>query len=91
MVFPRTSERSARRWVQGNLVIFLPLIGNLKDRLKKYLLDVATINESRTVPKTHHEIAYALNTSRVVVSRVLKSLEMEGFLQLNRNSLTILG
>lgn len=65
--------------------------GNLKDRLKKYLLDVATINESRTVPKTHHEIAYALNTSRVVISRVLKSLEMEGFLQLNRNSLTILG
>lgn len=65
--------------------------GNLKDRLKKYLLDVATINESRTVPKTHHEIAYALNTSRVVISRVLKSLEMEGFLQLNRKSLTILG
>ena len=58
-------------------------------RLKKYLLDIATINNGRQVNKTHQEIAYALNTSRVVISRLLKALEKEGFLTLNRNVITI--
>ena len=58
-------------------------------RLKKYLLDIATINNGKQVNKTHQEIAYALNTSRVVISRLLKTLEKEGFLTLNRNVITI--
>ena len=58
-------------------------------RLKKYLLDIATINNGKQVNKTHQEIAYALNTSRVVISRLLKALEKEGFLTLNRNVITI--
>ena len=62
---------------------------DMNERLKKYLLDVASINKGKVVVKTHQELAYELNTSRVVISRLLKALEKEGFLQLNRNEITI--
>ena len=62
---------------------------DMNARLKKYLLDVASINNGNLVNKTHQEIAYELNSSRVVISRLLKALEKEGFLQLNRNVITI--
>ena len=62
---------------------------DMNERLKKYLLDVASINKGKVVVKTHQEIAYELNTSRVVISRLLKALEKEGFLQLTRNEITI--
>ena len=62
---------------------------DMNERLKKYLLDVASINNGNVVNKTHQEIAYELNTSRVVISSLLKALEKEGFLQLNRNVITI--
>jgi CRP/FNR family transcriptional regulator, anaerobic regulatory protein len=62
---------------------------NMNDRLKKYLLDIASINNGKTVNKTHQEIAYELNTSRVVISRLLKSLEKDGFLELSRNEILI--
>jgi len=48
---------------------------DMNERLKKYLLDVASINKGKVVLKTHQEIAYELNTSRVVISRLLKALE----------------
>lgn len=60
-----------------------------KGRLKNYLIEVASVNKSHTVNKTHAEIAYELNTSRVVISRLLKVLEKEGFLFQQRNSITI--
>ena len=62
---------------------------DMNQRLKKYLLDVASINKGNVINKTHQEIAYELNSSRVVISRLLKALEKEGFLQLNRNVITI--
>lgn len=62
---------------------------DMSGRLKSYLLNVATINKGKVVNKTHLEIANELNTSRVVISRLLKSLEKDGFLLLNRNVITI--
>lgn len=62
---------------------------DMSGRLRTYLLNVATINRGNVVNKTHLEIANELNTSRVVISRLLKSLEKEGFLMLNRNVITI--
>lgn len=59
-------------------------------RLKNYLIEVASVNKSHTVNKTHSEIAYELNTSRVVVSRLLKVLEKENFIKQQRNSITII-
>lgn len=61
-----------------------------KGRLKNYLIEVASVNKSRVVNKTHAEIAYELNTSRVVISRLLKVLENEKFIKQQRNSITIL-
>ena len=62
---------------------------DMNNRLKNYLLEVASVNRSKTINKTHQEIAYELNTSRVVVSRLLKALEKDGFLQLNRNTILL--
>jgi CRP/FNR family transcriptional regulator len=39
---------------------------------------------------THQQIAYDLHTSRVVVSRLLKSLEKKGMIELHRNSIKII-
>ena len=63
---------------------------DMNSRLKNYLLDVATINKGKVINKTHQDIANELNTSRVVISRLLKSLEKEGFLLLNRNVITLI-
>ncbi|ERJ57258.1 Crp/Fnr family transcriptional regulator [Sphingobacterium paucimobilis] len=62
---------------------------DMSGRLKNYLLNVATINKGNVITKTHLEIANELNTSRVVISRLLKSLEKQDFLILNRNVITI--
>lgn len=61
-----------------------------KGRLKNYLIEVASVNKTRNVNKTHAEIAYEMNTSRVVISRLLKALDIEGFLLQQRNHISLL-
>ena len=61
-----------------------------KGRVKSYLIEVASVNKSHVVNKTHAEIAYELNTSRVVISRLLKALENEGFLLQKRNNISFI-
>lgn len=63
---------------------------NMDERLMKYLKDKAKINQSEVVNNTHQQIAYDLHTSRVVVSRLLKKLELEGKIKLQRNSIEVL-
>ncbi len=63
---------------------------NMEDRLFKYLLDTKQATESFEIHKTHQQIADELNTSRVVVSRLLKKLELEEKISLKRNSIEIL-
>lgn len=62
---------------------------NLEERLYKYLRDKALINSSSELRITHHEIARELNTSRVVVSRLMKKLEGQGKIHHDRNVVTI--
>ena len=50
---------------------------NLEERLYKYLKDKVKILSSPNLSTTHQEIATELHTSRVVISRVLKSLEIQ--------------
>ena len=59
-------------------------------RLLQYLRDKAKINQNEILQITHQEIAYDLHTSRVVISRLLKTLEMDGKISLRRNSLVVL-
>ncbi|MFB2121038.1 Crp/Fnr family transcriptional regulator [Parapedobacter sp. 2B3] len=63
---------------------------HMDERLYNYLQETSKVNDSRTINKTHQEIAYALNSSRVVVSRLLKALENEGKIKLNRNNIELL-
>ena len=63
---------------------------NMDERLVKYLRDKQKIGGEPVINSTHQEIAYELNTSRVVVSRLLKKLENLGKIKLNRNSINIL-
>jgi len=59
-------------------------------RILKYLRDKAMINGNDVLSITHQDIAYDLHTSRVVVSRILKTLENEGKINLFRNSIKLL-
>lgn len=62
---------------------------NMDERLWKYLLEKKRISKSNTISRTHQEIAYDLHTSRVVISRLLKSLEKQGKIKLQRNAVEI--
>ncbi|WP_422360260.1 Crp/Fnr family transcriptional regulator [Reichenbachiella sp.] len=62
----------------------------LDERLMNYLLDCKQSAGDFTIRKTHQQIATDLNTSRVVISRLLKKLEQEGQIELHRNMIEIL-
>ncbi|WP_127846255.1 Crp/Fnr family transcriptional regulator [Psychroflexus aestuariivivens] len=61
----------------------------MDQRLLKYLHNKAKFYENSEIKTTHQEIAYDLHTSRVVVSRLLKQLEKEKRIALQRNSIKL--
>ena len=63
---------------------------NMNERVLKYLKDKVVINKDEILTTTHNIISDELNTSRVVISRILKKLEKDGELQLLRNQIKIL-
>lgn len=62
----------------------------MDQRLYKYLTDHVKLNASEIISKTHQEISEDLNTSRVVISRILKQLENEQKIVLSRNKIKVL-
>lgn len=62
----------------------------MDERLVKYLRDKAKVSGSKTIHTTHQDMSYDLHTSRVVVSRLLKTLENQGKVKLGRNMIEIL-
>lgn len=62
----------------------------MDERLLKYLRDKSNITKDHIIYSTHQEIAYELHTSRVVISRLLKKLENQGKIELNRNNIRII-
>ncbi len=62
----------------------------MDERLYKFLTDKVKLIGSTFIENTHQEIAYNLNTSRVVISRLLKKLEKEGKINLFRNKIEVL-
>lgn len=62
----------------------------MDERLLKYLKDKSNITKDHIIYSTHQEIAYELHTSRVVISRLLKKLENQGKIELNRNNIKII-
>ena len=62
----------------------------MDERLFKYLTDQVKLGASTSLEITHQEIAEDLNTSRVVVSRLLKQLERENKIELGRNKISVI-
>ena len=62
----------------------------MDERLYKFLLDKKQATGSFTINMTHQQIAQELNSSRVVISRLLKQLERQGKIEQHRNRLEIL-
>lgn len=62
----------------------------MDERLLEYLKHKKEITHSNEIKATHQEIALDLHTSRVVVSRLLKTLEKQGNIVLHRNSIEII-
>ncbi len=62
----------------------------MDERLLNYLKDKAMINGNTKIKTTQQEIAYELHTSRVVISRLLKKLELQKVIVLHRNSIELL-
>jgi CRP/FNR family transcriptional regulator len=61
----------------------------LDERLLKYLTDQAKLLGSLEIHATHQQIADDLHSSRVVISRLLKQLEVKGVLHLHRNKIEL--
>ena len=62
----------------------------LDERLYNYLRDKVLINSNQLLEITHNKIAQEMNTSRVVISRVLKKLELEHRIKLHRNKIEVI-
>ena len=61
----------------------------MDERLLKYLRDKQKLTKSDELQSTHQDIAYEMHTSRVVISRLLKKLEVEGRITIQRNKITV--
>lgn len=63
---------------------------NMHHRLLKYLSDMALVHHDVNLDITHQQIANDLNTSRVVITRLLKQLHNEGKVYSTRNKVQVL-
>lgn len=63
---------------------------NMDERLVFYLKKHQKNLKSNTIPYTHAEIASELNSSREVISRLMKKLADKGHVKLNRQSIEII-
>ena len=63
---------------------------NTEERLYKYLKDKAMVLGSSVLDITHLQIANDLNSSRVVISRLMKKLSLDNKIEMNRNEVSIL-
>ncbi len=61
----------------------------LDERLLKYLTDQAKLLGTVELNHTHQQIADDLHSSRVVISRLLKQLEIKGIIEIHRNKLIL--
>jgi len=75
----------------GEMLNAIDSIAFLKmdERLEKYLKEKAIVHKTKEIHATHQEIAQELNTSREVISRLLKKLERLDKIQLGRNRIIL--
>ncbi|CAI8206973.1 MAG: Global nitrogen regulator [Flavobacteriaceae bacterium] len=61
----------------------------LEKRLWEYLLEKKRVVKANTLSITHQTIAQEMHSSRVVISRLLKRLEVENKIRLHRNAIEL--
>lgn len=93
------TSMDARRWqAQQYLKIFskmLEMINDLSflslhDRILKRLYEYCDDHQTNIVKITHEQLAEELATSREVVSRILKKLELEEIIKIERKNILVL-
>ncbi|MFY0644287.1 MAG: Crp/Fnr family transcriptional regulator [Bacteroidia bacterium] len=62
---------------------------NMEERIRKYLRDKVMVTGDKTINTTHLQIANDLHSSRVVISRIMKKLEIDGYIKSKRNSIEL--
>lgn len=62
----------------------------MDDRVLKYLTEKANSLNTEEIQMSHQEIAVDLNSSREVISRILKQMERKGLVKLGRNKIKLL-
>ena len=62
---------------------------NMEERLYKYLKDKVYVNSNPELNITHNEIANDLHSSRVVISRLMKKLELDDKILQHRNRVEV--
>ncbi|MFM2201694.1 MAG: hypothetical protein RL040_894 [Bacteroidota bacterium] len=62
----------------------------MDERLLLFLEKKAEVTQSNILSVTHEQLATELGTARVVVSRLLKQMEVEGLVKLGRNKITLM-
>lgn len=62
----------------------------MDERVLKYLQEKANSLNTKEIHMSHHEIAVDLNSSREVISRILKQMERKGLVNLGRNKIQLL-
>ena len=63
---------------------------NMDERLLKFLKDKSMVLGSADLEITHQQIAHELNSSREVISRLLKKMEQKKLIILARNKVSLL-
>jgi CRP/FNR family transcriptional regulator len=63
---------------------------SMDERLLSYIREQSRQLRSRELKLTHQEIATDLNSSREVISRLLKKMEQKGLVKLNRSYIEVL-
>lgn len=70
-------------------VVDLLAFKKMDDRILNYLKGKSELQNSYTIKASHQEIANDLNTSREVVSRLLKQMENNGMLKISRGKIQL--
>lgn len=62
----------------------------MDERLLHLIKKKVALTESKTLSVTHEQLANELGTARVVVSRILRQMEVNGLVKLGRNKISLI-
>ena len=62
---------------------------NIDKRIMEYLKNYTDTHNTKVIPFSHQKLANELGTNRVVISRILKSLEVNNLLELRRGEIVL--